>query len=156
VKYENGSSCNWHVGAYLERVMMQSAEDERRIVALINRYATGLDTADWTLLRSCWADEVDVDYGTGETWSSADALNAFMEHFHTGLTTMHMNTNFVISDAGDGRATGRTYFRALLLHSDGSPFLRASGWYDDCFVKMGSEWKITKRRIRMIANEQAK
>jgi hypothetical protein len=134
--------------------MMQSAEDERQIIALINRYATGLDTADWRLLRSCWADDVDVDYGTGQTWSSGDAINAFMEQFHTGLTTMHMNTNFVISDTGDGRATGRTYFKALLLRSDGSLFLRADGWYNDCFVKMGSEWKITKRHVRMIASEQ--
>jgi 3-phenylpropionate/cinnamic acid dioxygenase small subunit len=135
---------------------MQSAEDERQIIALINRYATSLDTADWAVLRSCWADDVDVDYGTGQTWSSADTLTAFMEHFHTGLTTMHMNTNFVISDAGDGCARGRTYFRALLLRSDGSLFLRATGWYDDCFVKMGSEWKITKRHVRMIASEQGK
>jgi hypothetical protein len=135
--------------------MMRSAEDERQIIALINRYATGVDTADWTLLRSCWADEVDVDYGTGETWSSPDALNAFMEHFHAGLTTMHMNSNFVISDTGDGRATGRTYFRALLLRPDGSLFLRAAGWYNDCFVKVASEWKISKRRIRMILAEQA-
>lgn len=134
--------------------MMQSAEDERQIIALINRYATGLDTADWKLLRSCWADDVDVDYGTGQTWSSADAINAFMEQFHTGLTTMHMNTNFVISDAGDGRAMGRTYFKALLLRSDGSLFLRADGWYNDCFGKIGSEWKITKRHVRMIASEQ--
>jgi SnoaL-like domain len=133
--------------------MMQSAEDERRIMALINRYATALDTADWKLLRSCWADDVDVDYGTGETWSSADALNAFMEQFHTGLTTMHMNTNFVLADAGDGRATGRTYFSAVLLRS-GALFLRAVGWYDDCFAKVGSEWKIAKRHVRMIRSEQ--
>jgi hypothetical protein len=134
--------------------MMKSAEDERQIIALINRYATALDTAEWTLLRSCWADDLEVDYGTGEAWSSADALNAFMEQFHAGLTTMHMNTNFVISDAGDGRATGRTYFRALLLRSDGSLFLRAVGWYNDFFVKTGSEWKIAKRHVRMIASEQ--
>ena len=134
--------------------MMQSAEDERQIIALINRYATGLDTADWKLLRSCWADDVNVDYGTGQTWSSGDAINAFMEQFHAGLTTMHMNTNFVISDTGDGRATGRTYFKALLLRSDGSLFLRADGWYNDCFVKIGSEWKITKRHVRMITSEQ--
>lgn len=134
--------------------MMQSAEDERQIIALINRYATGLDTGDWALLRTCWADDVDVDYGTGQTWSSADTLNEFMREFHTGLTTLHMNTNFVVSDAGDGRATGRTYFRALLLRQDGSLLLRAAGWYDDCFVKMGSEWKINKRHVRMIASEQ--
>jgi len=134
--------------------MMRSAQDEREIIALINRYATALDSADWPLLRSCWADEVDVDYGTGESWSSADALNAFMEEFHSGLTTMHMNSNFVISDAGDGCATGRTYFRALLLRPDGALFLRADGWYDDRFVNMGSQWKITRRHVRMIAVEQ--
>ena len=45
--------------------MMASAADEREIVALINRYATALDNGDYALLRSCWADEVDVDYSTG-------------------------------------------------------------------------------------------
>jgi hypothetical protein len=45
---------------------MKSSEDERQIVALINRYSTALDSADWALLRTCWADKVDVDYNTGE------------------------------------------------------------------------------------------
>ncbi len=134
--------------------MMASAEEERAVVALINRYATGLDNADWTLLRSCWADEVDVDYGTGETWSSGDALNDFMEQFHTGLTTMHMNGNFVLEDAGLNRAKGRTYFKAVLLRGDGSLLMRADGWYDDEFEKIADEWKITSRNVRMIDSEQ--
>ena len=134
--------------------MMRSAEDERQIVALINRYATGLDNADWGLLRSCWADQVDVDYGTGESWTSGDALNEFMEKFHTGLATMHMNTNFVIADESEGHATGRTYFRALLLRPDGSLLMRAEGWYNDAFSKIHSEWKITRRKVRMISMEQ--
>jgi SnoaL-like domain len=134
--------------------MMQSAEEERQVIALINRYATALDTADWPLLRSCWADEVDVDFGTGEKWTSGDALNAFMEKFHTGLTTMHMNTNYVIADAGAGRATGRTYFRGLLLRPDGSLFLRAEGWYNDAFEHVSAQWKITQRHVRMISIEQ--
>lgn len=134
--------------------MMALAEEERAIVALINRYATALDTADWALLRSCWADRLDVDYGTGETWSSGDALNEFMERFHTGLTTMHMNGNYVIDDAGPDRAKGRTYFKALLLRSDGALFMRADGWYDDEFEKIAGEWKITKRKVRVIDGEQ--
>ncbi|MDG2003282.1 MAG: nuclear transport factor 2 family protein [Novosphingobium sp.] len=134
--------------------MMASAEEERAVVSLINRYATGLDSADWALLRSCWADEVDVDYGTGETWSTGDALNEFMEKFHSGLTTMHMNGNFVLEDAGPDRARGRTYFKAVLLRGDGSLFMRADGWYDDCFEKIVGEWKIVGRRVRMIDSEQ--
>lgn len=134
--------------------MMESIEEERAVVALIDRYATALDNADWALLRSVWADKLDVDYGTGETWSSGDALNDFMARFHTGLTTMHMNGNYVLEDAGPGCARGRTYFKAVLKKSDGSLFMRADGWYDDEFEKIGGEWKVTRRKVRMIDLEQ--
>lgn len=134
--------------------MMASAEEERAVIALINRYATALDNADWKLLRSCWGDEVDVDYGTGETWSSGDELNDFMERFHTGLVTMHMNCNYVIEDDGPDRANGRTYFKAILLRGDGSPFMRADGWYDDSFAKFDDQWKITARKVRIIEANQ--
>ena len=130
--------------------MMSSAEDERAIVALINRYATGLDGKQWELLRSVWADDVEADYGTGQIWTSGDALNAFMTEFHLPLVTMHMNGNYVIEDVGAGRARGRTYFKAVLLNGDGSLFMRADGWYDDEFKKLGSEWKIARRRARII------
>ncbi len=130
--------------------MMSSAEDERAIIALVNRYATALDNADWGLLRTCWADEVEVDYDTGETWTSGDVLNEFMVQAHVGLTTMHMNGNFVIDDIAPGHARGRTYFKAIVKRPDGSYFLRADGWYDDEFTRIAGDWKITKRNVRMI------
>jgi hypothetical protein len=130
--------------------MMASFEDERQIIDLINRYAIALDSADWAKLRTCWADEVDVDYGTGETWSSGDALNAFMKDFHEGLITMHMNGNHTIDDKGPDHATGRTYFKALLLKPDGSPLMNADGWYDDEFRKISGEWKISRRKVHMV------
>lgn len=130
--------------------MMASAADEREIVALINRYATALDNGDYALLRSCWADEVDVDYSTGEKWTSGDALNAFMAEVHTGLTPMHMNSNFVIEDLGPDRARGRTYYAAKIKRADGSLFVRADGWYDDEFTRIDGEWKITRRYVTMI------
>jgi hypothetical protein len=130
--------------------MMSSAEDERQVIALVNRYATALDSADWALLRTCWADDVDVDYDTGEIWTSGDVLNDFMVQAHVGLTTMHMNGNFVMDDIAPGRAKGRTYFKAIVKRPDGSYHLRADGWYDDEFTRIASEWKITRRKVRMI------
>ena len=130
--------------------MMKVFEDERQIVELVNRYAIALDSQDWDALRSCWADEVDVDYGTGETWSSGDVLNTFMKEFHSGLITMHMNGNHTIEDRGPGCAAGRTYFKAVLLKPDGSPLMDADGWYDDEFCKIAGEWKISRRHVRMI------
>jgi hypothetical protein len=133
--------------------MMSSAEDERQVINLINRYAHALDSANWPLLRTVWADDVDADFGTGETWNSGDSLNEFMEKFHTGLKTMHMNGNHAIDDAGPGKAKGRTYVKAVLYRPDGSLQLRFGGWYNDEFAKIGGEWKITKRQVDTIEFE---
>ena len=134
--------------------MLSSAEDEREIVALVNRYAFALDSADWALLRTCWADEIDADYRTGTTWTDADAFNEYMERYHTGLITMHMNGNHVFDDVGPGKAKGRTYYKAVLLRGDRSRLLRADGWYDDEFGKVNDQWKITRRYVRIIDFEQ--
>lgn len=134
--------------------MMSSAEDERQVVDVINRYAYALDSANWPLLRTVWADDVDADFGTGETWNSGDSLNEFMANFHTGLKTMHMNGNYVIDDAGPGKAKGRTYVRARLFKPDGSLLLRFAGWYDDEFGKIDGKWRITKRKVTTIEFEQ--
>jgi hypothetical protein len=87
--------------------MMSSAEDERQVIDVINRYAYALDSANWPLLRTVWADDVEADFGTGETWDSGDSLNDFMEKFHTGLKTMHMNGNYVIDDDEFGKIDGK-------------------------------------------------
>jgi hypothetical protein len=133
---------------------MSSAEDERKVIDVINRYAIALDSADWQRLRTVWADDVEADFGTGETWNSGDALNEFMERFHTGLTTMHMNGNHSVEDTGPGRAKARTYVRALLKRPDGSLLMSFAGWYNDEFAKVGGEWKITKRIVHAIDFEQ--
>ena len=134
--------------------MMSSAEDQRQVIALIDRYAYALDGANWSLLRTVWADDVEADFGTGETWKSGDSLNAFMERFHTGLKTMHMNGNYVLDDTGPGRAKGRTYVKAVLYRPDGSLLMRFGGWYNDEFAKIGGEWRITKRHVHSIEFEQ--
>jgi hypothetical protein len=133
---------------------MSSAEDERQVIDVINRYAYALDGANWPLLRTVWADDVDADFGTGDTWNSGDALNDFMEKFHTGLKTMHMNGNYVIDDAGPGKAKGRTYVRARLFKPDGALLMRFAGWYNDEFAKIDGKWRITKRQVHTIEFEQ--
>ena len=134
--------------------MMSSAEDERQVINLVNRYAHALDSANWPLLRSVWADDVEADFGTGEIWNSGDSLNEFMEKFHTGLKTMHMNGNHAFDDTGPGRAKGRTYVRARLFRPDGSLLMKFAGWYNDEVAKIGGEWKITKRQVDTIEFEQ--
>ena len=52
--------------------------DRADLTDLINKYATGIDTRDWKLYRSIFADEVDIDFSsysgqpgtrmTGDDW----------------------------------------------------------------------------------------
>ena len=109
---------------------------------------------DGKLDALAYATQEDADFGTGETWNSGDSLNAFMEKFHTGLKTMHMNGNYAIDDTGPGKAKGRTYVKAVLYKPDGSLLMRFGGWYNDEFAKIDGEWKITKRQVDTIEFEQ--
>jgi hypothetical protein len=126
--------------------MMASFQDEREVLDVIIRYATALDTHDWALLRTCWADQIDVDYGR-KLWTTGDEITKDFAARHTGLRPMHMYGNHTIEDLGPGRAKARTYFRARLLYPDGSLFIRSDGWYDDELTKTDGKWRITRRRI---------
>ncbi len=48
--------------------------DKAQIAEVLIRYATGIDSKDWPLFRSCWTDEVDVDYGELGHFTEPDAF----------------------------------------------------------------------------------
>ena len=48
--------------------------DKEQITEVLIRYATGIDSKDWPLFRSCWADEVDLDYGELGEFTDPDAF----------------------------------------------------------------------------------
>lgn len=79
------------------------------MVQSFNNYAVGLDTKDWELLRSCFADEVLLDYGnispdqfkTGKP-SSSDAWVAHLKSVINGFdVTHHRISNHRFGIAGD-------------------------------------------------------
>jgi SnoaL-like domain len=125
-----------------------TADDQRAIVAVLIRYATGIDTRDWPLFRACFTDDFEGDYGDFGRWESGDAITASMEEMHrtVGLT-LHRMTNFVIiGDAGS--ATSRSYVDALLMPVDaGGDVHHGVGTYDDHLIKQDGQWRITRRQF---------
>jgi SnoaL-like domain len=80
------------------------------------RYATGADTRDWVLYRSCFTDEIDTDFtsvfGGQPRRGNADRFVEAARRFLTGLkATQHMITNHVITIEGD-EATCVAYVQA--------------------------------------------
>jgi hypothetical protein len=124
--------------------------DKEQIAEVLIRYATGIDSKDWPLLRSCWTDEIDVDYQQLGRFTSADALTDVMRQLHENMgPTYHRMSNFVIAVDGD-RATIRSYVQAVLMlqPDDSTNWVDALGHYDDVFVRTADGWRISERVSR--------
>jgi 3-phenylpropionate/cinnamic acid dioxygenase small subunit len=124
--------------------------DREQIADVLIRYATGIDSKDWPLLRSCWTDDIDVDYQQLGRFTSADALTDVMRQLHENMgPTYHRMSNFVIAVDGD-RATVRSYVHAVLMlqPDDSANWVDALGHYDDVFVRTPDGWRISERVSR--------
>jgi 3-phenylpropionate/cinnamic acid dioxygenase small subunit len=124
--------------------------DKEQIAEVLIRYATGIDSKDWRLLRSCWTDEIDVDYQQLGHFTSADALTDVMRQLHENMgPTYHRLSNFVIGVDGD-RAIVRSYVHAVLMlqPDDSTNWVDALGHYDDVFVRTADGWRISQRVSR--------
>jgi len=124
--------------------------DKEQIAEVLVHYATGIDSKDWPLFRSCWTDEIDVDYQQLGRFTSADALTEVMTRLHEDMgPTYHRLSNFVIAVDGD-RATARSYVHAVLMlqPDDSTNWVDALGHYDDIFVRTQGGWRIRERLSR--------
>ena len=88
--------------------------DARQEIAdVLVRYATGIDTRDWDLFRTCFTPDCLAEYADIGTWEGVDAITAFMTDSHAGMgPTLHRITNQAISAEVDG-ATARSYVDAI-------------------------------------------
>jgi 3-phenylpropionate/cinnamic acid dioxygenase small subunit len=124
--------------------------DKEQIAEVLIRYATGIDSKDWPLLRSCFTDQIDVDYQQLGHFTSADALTEVMTRLHENMgPTYHRMSNFVINVEGD-RASVRSYVHAVLMFQpeDFTNWVDALGHYDDVFVRTSDGWRISERVSR--------
>ncbi|HEV8613892.1 MAG TPA: nuclear transport factor 2 family protein [Methylomirabilota bacterium] len=84
---------------------VQALVDRQAIVDTVVRYAWSLDMKDWEMARSCFTDEIDVDYadlrGTGPQRIGADDFIALRREALDHLKTHHLNTNHLVTLAGD-------------------------------------------------------
>jgi 3-phenylpropionate/cinnamic acid dioxygenase small subunit len=124
--------------------------DKEQIAEVLVRYATGIDSKDWPLFRTCWTDDIDIDYQQLGQFTSADALTEVMMQMHDNMgPTYHRMSNFVIDVDGD-RATVRSYVHAVLMlrPDDSTNWVDALGHYDDVFVRTPGGWRISRRISR--------
>jgi hypothetical protein len=124
--------------------------DKQDIAEVLLRYATGIDTRDWDLFRSCFADDLLAEYGGIATWDSAAAITEYMEASHAGMGhSMHQLSNLAITVDGD-EANARSYVDGVLMAADGQSGLNPRGIYEDRLVRTAAGWRIIYRRYTMV------
>jgi 3-phenylpropionate/cinnamic acid dioxygenase small subunit len=130
----------------------QAIDHETRadVAEVLVRYATGIDSRDWDLLRTCFTDDCEADYGAVGAWHGADEITTFMRETHEPLGhTLHRITNQTVHPDG-GRARARSYVDALVMLPDNTSGTRATGYYDDELIRTDTGWKIARRRFTSV------
>lgn len=124
---------------------------EAEINAVIHRYATAIDTKNWSLFESCFTDDAVTDYGEIGQWSNAKDITAFMTTVHAGMRdTKHMLHNVVIGVKAQDRATATTYVHTVQVpEADPTAWIDAVGQYYDNLVLCADGWRIAERRFTM-------
>jgi len=128
--------------------MSDGRSDQDLITDVLVRYATGIDTKDWALFRTCFTDDVQADYGDGVgSWTGVDSITEYMTVMHADMVdTKHRLTNFVIDVDGDS-ATASTYVHAVLVVThDPLTWYEPVGRYVDRLVRTADGWRISHRR----------
>jgi len=123
-------------------------DDYIEILETVYCYATGIDTRDWSLYRSIFLDEVEMDFSSWDGIPAhrirADELTANIEVYFAGLdATQHSMTNPRVDIQGD-RATCTMYMQAahFLGESPAAAEFTIGGYYTDQLVKTATGWKL--------------
>ncbi|MCP2266328.1 nuclear transport factor 2 family protein [Promicromonospora thailandica] len=133
---------------------MRRLLDRAEIADVQIRYATGTDSRDWALFRTCFTDVVEVDFSAGfgqpaarlqaDDWVAMTAPR--MESF---TATQHQITNQVVTFDGEDRATGVAYVRAShhLPTSTGDSDQTVYGSYTNQFERTADGWRICALKL---------
>jgi 3-phenylpropionate/cinnamic acid dioxygenase small subunit len=122
------------------------------VTDLLVRYASGIDSRDWALLRSCFSEDCDADYGDIGHWHGGDEITAWMAQTHDPLgPTLHRISNVVVRQDGD-TVRSRCAVHAVIVLPDRSAAVHAYGFYDDEIVVEGDP-KIARRRFTQVTTE---
>ena len=133
---------------------LQRLLDRAEISDVQLRYATGTDTHDWELFRSCFTDQVNIDFSDGfgqppSRMSADDWVTGTAPRMESFTATQHMMSNLVISFADVDHATCVTYVRARhhLPNTTGDSDQTVYGYYTNAFERTSSGWRIAAVKL---------
>jgi 3-phenylpropionate/cinnamic acid dioxygenase small subunit len=138
----------------IDQSSLQELIDRKDISDVIYRFAKGVDTCDWVLYRSCYADEVELDFSTSHGSTppqkmSADKWIEFCSSIVPGFdTTSHIMSNIMCDIAGDtADVRVSLYAEHYLANASGQDSHVVGGFYNHQMKRTSQGWKIVKAKL---------
>jgi ketosteroid isomerase-like protein len=125
-------------------------EDELAIRDLAYRYARLVDRRDWAEIPRVFTPDCELS-GQGYLMRGHAELDAGLRKIDMYSATLHCVQNQVTKLDGDW-ATGEFYCVANHIHErDGVPYKLDMGIrYEDCYVRTADGWRLAKRVLNLI------
>jgi len=137
-----------------DEARLQELSDRAEISDVQLRYATGVDSRDWALLRTCFTDVLEVDFSSGFGFPVVRApADEWVENVAPVMgalqATQHMITNHVITFDDDDHATCVAYVQASHHQPNrtGGSDLTVHGFYTNRFERTASGWRIATCKL---------
>ena len=142
---------------------LESLQLQQTLIELYNRYAEGIDSKDWAMVRSCFDDRIALDYGplseagadADGLWAADDWMLALQGVINGFDITRHAITNHRFDFSGDN-CNCRAYLSAdhVIFPDGGMPgpedVWTVVGEYSNDFVRdAAGEWRIGRSRLSM-------
>jgi 3-phenylpropionate/cinnamic acid dioxygenase small subunit len=139
----------------MEDTTLRFLLDRAEISDVQLRYATGLDMRDWVAFRSCFTDEIEVDFtslfGGSPRKVSADSWAEAARRTVSGLAaTQHMITNHVITlDRDEALCVAYVQAQHYLPNEKGDSTQTMGGYYTNRFVRTPVGWRIRACKLTL-------
>ena len=123
--------------------------EDKQVAKVMLRFGRALDTGDWAAYRSCFTDQVNIDFkrltGQDEVRVSADLWMQFAEQILSPVRRHHVYTNWDISVDGD-HAYALVYMTARHWKASdmGASEYNQYGWYDVWLERSSDRWLINR------------
>jgi SnoaL-like domain len=135
----------------MPKYSLQELSDRAEIGDVFTRYATGIDTRNWELWRTCFVDDVEMSASVrgGISSKGADGLVAKCKADVEGLdATQHIIGNHnIVLDGDTAHCTSYLHAQHVFRSEHSGGHLILAGYYTYDMVRTPDGWKIRKYHL---------
>ncbi|GAC50168.1 nuclear transport factor 2 family protein [Gordonia aichiensis] len=131
---------------------VQTIGDTLEIRQLLTRYSTAVDARDWTLYRSVFTDDAEIDY-TSSPFGITGGVDDVVDWLERGLSslemTMHYVMNIDVEIRGDTASVRAQFFNLMQIPGLGEQS-SCGGYYHHELTRTDDGWRSRSMREEIV------